>query len=112
VRRARTALIYADVDAGLIDGSAVWLASVTDLLARAGCLVTLQLRDRHRRDAPLLQLLHGRPNIRILEPFTSDRRWHGRLPARRAAAAAMLHKLDAREGFDLVLVRGMVVGPK
>ena len=38
------ALVYGDIDLNLIDGSAIWLQSVTQALARAGCAVTLVLK--------------------------------------------------------------------
>ena len=51
------ALVYGDIDLNLIDGSAIWLQSVTQALARAGCAVTLVLKAPVRTSrliAPLL----------------------------------------------------------
>ena len=51
------ALVYGDIDLNLIDGSAIWLQSVTQALAGAGCAVTLVLKAPVRTSrliAPLL----------------------------------------------------------
>ena len=51
-----TALVYGDVDMNLLDGSAIWLQSVTQALVAAGCAVTLVLKAPVRTDrliAPL-----------------------------------------------------------
>jgi hypothetical protein len=50
------ALVYGDVDLNLLDGSAIWLQSVTQALVAAGCAVTLVLKAPVRTDrlvAPL-----------------------------------------------------------
>src|SRR5271163_894042 len=51
-----SALVYGDVDLNLLDGSAIWLQSVTQALVAAGCAVTLVLKAPVRTDrlvAPL-----------------------------------------------------------
>jgi glycosyltransferase involved in cell wall biosynthesis len=108
-RRPLAALVYADVDVGLIDGSAVWLTSTTELLARAGCTVTLQLKRRRDLDTPLLRPLANEPAIRILQPPRSS---EAKLPNPAmypSIAATVLRALISRESFDLVVVRGMRV---
>ena len=50
-RRPR-ALVYGDVDLNLLDGSAIWLQSVSQALAAAGCAVTVVL-DGARREYTL-----------------------------------------------------------
>ncbi len=53
------ALVYGDVDLNLLDGSAIWLQSVTQALVAAGCAVTLVLKAPVRTDrlvAPLREL--------------------------------------------------------
>src|SRR6266702_7478798 len=54
-----SALVYGDVALNLLDGSAIWLQSVTQALIAAGCAVTLVLKAPVRTDrliAPLLDL--------------------------------------------------------
>ncbi|HEX4829644.1 MAG TPA: glycosyltransferase family 1 protein [Trebonia sp.] len=54
-----SALVYGDVDMNLLDGSAIWLQSVTQALVAAGCAVTLVLKAPIRTDrlvAPMLAM--------------------------------------------------------
>ena len=54
-------LLYGDVDLNVIDGSATWLPSLAETLARTGASVDVQLKAVERRDlltAPLLSLIH------------------------------------------------------
>src|ERR1700676_862669 len=48
-----SALVYGDVDLNLLDGSAIWLQSVTQALVAAGCAVTLVLKAPVRTE-PLI----------------------------------------------------------
>jgi glycosyltransferase involved in cell wall biosynthesis len=62
-----SALVYGDVDLNLLDGSAIWLQSVTQALVAAGCSVTLVLKAPVRTDrlvAPLREL----PGVAIRSP--------------------------------------------
>ena len=62
-----SALVYGDVDLNLLDGSAIWLQSVTQALVAAGCAVTLVLKAPVRTDrlvAPLREL----PEVAISSP--------------------------------------------
>ena len=62
------ALVYGDIDLNLIDGSAVWLQSVTQALARAGCAVTLVLKAPVRTSRLIAPLL-VEPGITVRRPF-------------------------------------------
>jgi glycosyltransferase involved in cell wall biosynthesis len=65
------ALVYGDVDLNLLDGSAVWLQSVTQALVAAGCAVTLVLKAPVRTDrlvAPLREL----PAVTIRSPQAEE----------------------------------------
>lgn len=108
-RRVLSALIHADVDPGLIDGSAVWLASMAELLARAGCSVTVLLRDRRRAETPLLDPLASYPSIRIVEPSERSSRSARPISRRRDAARTTALRLDRADRFDLIVLRGMRV---
>ena len=44
------ALLYGDMDLNIIDGSTVWVQSMAELLARAGCAVTLVLKSPSARN--------------------------------------------------------------
>ncbi len=105
----RSALVYGDVDLGLIDGSAVWVTSIVEGLVRAGCTVTLQLKAARRPDSPLLWSMRGLRGVRLVDPPAARLKATGRSAIIPRDAAAALHDLDAREHFDLVVVRGLRV---
>ena len=103
----RRALVYGDVNLNLMDGSAIWAVSVVDVLARAGCEVTLLLKSRvttTRLIAPLETI----ENVRIVRPFeeglTGDTPRGVLSPGR---AATLMLELDAGDPFDFVVVRGV-----
>jgi glycosyltransferase involved in cell wall biosynthesis len=94
-----SALVYGDVDLNLLDGSAVWLQSVTQALVAAGCAVTLVLKAPVRTDR-LVAPLQGLPEVTIRSPHAE-----GLLPGLTEAsltvpqAVAVLAAVD-KEGVD------------
>src|SRR5689334_21476259 len=108
-----SALVYGDVDMNLLDGSAIWLQSVTQALVAAGCAVTLVLKAPVRTDR-LVAPLRGLPEVTIRSPHAE-----GLLPGLTEAsltvpqAVAVLTAVD-RAGagadgarpHDLVVLRG------
>lgn len=101
-----TALVYGDVDMNLLDGSAVWLQSVTQALVAAGCAVTLVLKAPVRTDrliAPLREL----PEVAIRSPH-AERLLPGLAEASLTVTQAItaLATLDAVSRHDLVVLRG------
>ena len=62
------ALVYGDIDLNLIDGSAIWLQSVTQALAGAGCAVTLVLKAPVRTSRLIAPLL-AEPGVTVRRPF-------------------------------------------
>ena len=65
--RILRALVYGDVNLNLIDGSAVWLTSMAECLARSGVEVTVLLKSRIETGRLLLPL-HELANVHIVEP--------------------------------------------
>ena len=61
------ALVYGDIDLNLIDGSAIWLQSVTQALAAAGCEVTLVLKAPVRTSRLIAPLL-AEPGVTVRRP--------------------------------------------
>ena len=108
-----SALVYGDVDMNLLDGSAIWLQSVTQALVAAGCAVTLVLKAPVRTDR-LVAPLRDLAEVTIRSPHAE-----GLLPGLTEAsltvpqAIAVLAAVDkARAGadgagpHDLVVLRG------
>src|ERR1051326_9613376 len=64
----RTALLYGDISMNLTQGATIWLVSITEVLSRAGCAVTLVLKSPVQSDhllAPLLRL----PGVTVRRPY-------------------------------------------
>jgi glycosyltransferase involved in cell wall biosynthesis len=105
-----SALVYGDVDMNLLDGSAIWLQSVTQALVAAGCAVTLVLKAPVRTDR-LVAPLRGLPEVTIRSPHAE-----GLLPGLTEAsltvpqAVAVLTAVDkARAGVDGTVPHDLVV---
>jgi glycosyltransferase involved in cell wall biosynthesis len=98
------ALVYGDIDLNLIDGSAIWLQSVTQALARAGCAVTLVLKAPVRTSRLIAPLL-AEPGVTVRRPF-EEHLLSGPGPVRVPAVARLLTRLDAEQPHDLVVLRG------
>ena len=101
-----SALVYGDVDMNLLDGSAIWLQSVTQALVAAGCAVTLVLKAPVRTDrlvAPLREL----PEVAIRSPH-AERLLPGLTEASLTVPQAItaLATVDAVARHDLVVLRG------
>ena len=101
------ALVYGDIDLNLIDGSAIWLQSVTQALARAGCAVTLVLKAPARTSRLIAPLL-AEPGVTVRRPF-EEHLVEGQDPVRAAAAPELLARLDVEQPYDLVMLRGRAV---
>ena len=101
------ALVYGDIDLNLIDGSAIWLQSVTQALARAGCAVTLVLKAPVRTSRLIAPLL-AEPGVTVRRP-AEEHLVEGPGPVRAGAAPALLARLDAELPHDLVVLRGRAV---
>jgi glycosyltransferase involved in cell wall biosynthesis len=101
------ALVYGDIDLNLIDGSAIWLQSVTQALAGAGCAVTLVLKAPVRTSR-LIEPLLAEPGVTVRRPF-EEHLLEGPGPVPAAAAPELLARLDAEAPYDLVVLRGRAV---
>jgi len=99
------ALVYGDIDLNLIDGSAIWLQSVTQALARAGCAVTLVLKAPVRTGRLIAPLL-AEPGVTVRRP-AEEHLVQG--PVTAPVAAGLLATLDADAPHDLVVLRGRAV---
>ena len=107
--RRLKALLYGDVDLNVIDGSAIWVASMAEVLASAGCHVTLMLKHPIRITL-VMEPVADHPAIRIVPPTRSrsDRQGSaGSLSPDRLLAS--LRRLDSKERFDLIVVRGVEI---
>jgi glycosyltransferase involved in cell wall biosynthesis len=94
--------LYAEVNMNLIDGSSVWVQSVSQTLTRIpGVEVTLLLRAADERDV-LTAPLRANPRIELVDPGESG---HEK-PLDVETALDELERLDEERAFDVVLLRG------
>lgn len=94
--------LYAEVNMNLIDGSSVWVQSVSETVTRIeGVEVTLLLRAPEQRDV-LTAPLRANPRIELVYP---DELGHEK-PLDVEAALDALERLDADREFDHVFLRG------
>ncbi|HEY6653619.1 MAG TPA: glycosyltransferase family 4 protein [Solirubrobacterales bacterium] len=98
--------LYGEVNMNLLDGSSVWMQSMTQMLTSLPDVqVTLLLRCAEERQV-LTAPLHSDPRTELIDPGA----WQN--PQRRLSAAEAvdgLQALDAERGFDIVLLRGAEV---
>ena len=109
-------LLYGDVDLNLIDGSAIWLASLAEVLGGAADVsVTVLQKTPLTRDV-VIRSAASLPNVCFLDPWTlasGDPQISAvlsRCPAGRLApetAALLITGLDQASPFDVLLVRSM-----
>ncbi len=98
--------LFGEVDLNRIDGSAVWLASLAQVLASAGLRVSLLTWTAPAREL-LLAPLQGLENMRIIDPTAEG--WAGRGRSGRLSAGGAVRALERlleRDPFDLAIVRG------
>jgi glycosyltransferase involved in cell wall biosynthesis len=101
-----SALVYGDVDLNLIDGSAIWVQSTVQALARAGCRVTLLVKSPVRTDRLIAPLL-AEPGVTVRRPHAEHLiSGLGTASLSAAQAARLLAQLDQSDRQDLVILRG------
>jgi glycosyltransferase involved in cell wall biosynthesis len=101
-----SALVYGDVDLNLIDGSAIWVQSMVQALARAGCAVTLVVKAPVRTDRLIAPLL-AEPGVTVRRPHAEHLiSGLGSASLSAARAAQLLARLDQEHRQDLVVLRG------
>jgi glycosyltransferase involved in cell wall biosynthesis len=107
-----SALVYGDVDLNLLDGSAIWLQSVTQALVAAGCTVTLVLKAPIRTDrlvAPMLaadEVTVRMPHAEQLLPGLTEASLTVAQAVDVLAALDEQHGDPEHRGHDLIVLRG------
>lgn len=109
-------LLYAEVDLNLIDGSSIWLTSLTDLLASSGEIdVSVLQKTRVERDVVIRQS-RARSNVKFFDPWDlakEDREFSRILSHNRGprlypdTAGALIEELDRRLQYDVIIIRSI-----
>lgn len=103
-------LVFGRVDPNLIDGSSVWLSSVSDVFSGIeGVSVDILARTTIHRDIVLGDVL-DKPNVSLLDPWKMEwpeTVWNPRSMRRLdpQATVDLIKELDRRKPFDIVLIR-------
>jgi glycosyltransferase involved in cell wall biosynthesis len=108
-------LLYGDVDLNLIDGSAVWLASIAEVLGGLEDISVSVLQKTRVTRHTVIQEAARLPRIRFVDPWdlaavdASAREALANLPMNRltpTAAAKLIAILDHASACHIILVRG------
>ncbi|MEK8031849.1 FkbM family methyltransferase [Ideonella sp. DXS29W] len=100
---AQRVVVYGDLNLNIMDGSAIWAASLSETLASMPDVgVTLLLKARIHRTQVISRLLDLAPKVRFVEPDTEDRNAVMNV----AAAVAKLSSLDDQGRFNAFVLRG------
>lgn len=98
--------LYGDVNLNIMDGSAIWAASLAEVLGGLGKLrVSVVLKARVHRTQVIQRLLDLTPAVRLIEPELTD----ARAGLSQADAVAWLERLDGERPFRAFIMRGLEV---
>ena len=103
--RSLRAIVYGDVNLNILDGSAIWVQSMSEALSRAGVDVRVLLKapvETGRLVDPLREL----PRVSVIDPFASGMA-SARTPLSADSAVSLIERLDAEAPADLIVVRGL-----
>lgn len=99
------AIVYGDVNLNILDGSAIWVQSMTEALSRCGVYVRVLLKAPIETPR-LVDPLRALPRVRVVDPF-SESLTVGRQPLPVPEAVRLLEELHSQQAADLVVVRGL-----
>ena len=103
--RPLRALVYGDVNLNILDGSAIWVQSITEALSRCGVDVRVLLKSPIETTR-LVDPLRALPRVTVVDPF-SESRAPGSTALTAPDAVAILEALDRESSADLIVVRGL-----
>lgn len=97
--------IYGDVNLNLMDGSAIWAASLAEVIGGVpGYRATLILKSRIERVQVIARLLDLAPRVQLVEPTIAD---GAAMDVNQAVKRIV--KLDSEDAFRGIVVRGLKV---
>lgn len=109
---SRSILLYGDINLNLVDGSAVWLASLAHVLGerpefRADLLLKSDLKDPARLPDPLVRLISPLNALAHSSGLPGWARLLGRGLVTAANLPLVVAGLEKKSRYDLILVRGL-----
>ncbi|MFJ2471107.1 glycosyltransferase [Glutamicibacter sp. NPDC087583] len=104
----RKVLVYGDVNLNIIDGSAIWLTSISEALLLAGVQVHVLLKTKVSSNDSLERLSQN-ANFVIHQPTTVDIEPGESSSLSPRKAAQRILGLDSEHHFSAIIARGMTV---
>jgi glycosyltransferase involved in cell wall biosynthesis len=106
--RSLHAIVYGDVNLNILDGSAIWVQSMAEALARSGVTTRVLLKapmENDRLVAPLREM----DGVTVIDPFTSrvGALERAREPLTAPDAIKFMCALDDEQRADVMVVRGL-----
>ena len=86
--RTLRAIVYGDVNLNILDGSAIWVQSMSEALSRAGVEVRVLLKAPVETGR-LVDPLRSLPGVSVVDPFASGL-VSGRTPMSADAAVSLI----------------------
>ncbi|MGP5048350.1 glycosyltransferase [Glutamicibacter ardleyensis] len=105
--KKRSILLYGDVNLNIIDGSAIWLTSISEVVLATGAEVHVLLKTPVIKNEALDQLKHD-PDFYLHEPLENHSVDDSVSLSPRLASQRIL-ALDTAHNFDAIIARGMTV---
>jgi len=99
-------LLYGDVDLNIMDGSAVWLQSMTEALVKAGCSVDVLLKASVITNR-ILGEIQKLPNLRVINDFPDNSAVQKKHTPR--SASQRIVEMDSSGRYDVVVTRGFKI---
>ncbi|WP_051456757.1 glycosyltransferase [Brochothrix campestris] len=107
--RQLNVLVYGDVDLNFIDGSAVWLTSMANMLAvgkNVNVEILLKAKIKHKH---LISEMEQLDNVAVIDTFTvyEQHSFENRNRMSISEAIALMKERDDLLKYDLIIVRGL-----
>ena len=97
--------LYGDVNLNIMDGSAIWAASLAEVLGGIDAVrVSVVMKARIQRTQVISRLLDLTPSVRLIEPEISEN-----IGLSQSEAVSWLERLDEERPYDAFILRGLEV---
>ncbi|GGE56693.1 glycosyl transferase [Pullulanibacillus camelliae] len=102
-------LLYGDVDLNIMDGSAVWLTSMANVLHLDPNITTDVLLKARIKTEHLITEIQGLDNVRVIDPFSrfASSKFVNKNRLQRDEAISLIEELNAQEPYDCIILRGL-----
>ncbi|MES9685332.1 group 1 glycosyl transferase [Gottfriedia acidiceleris] len=102
-------LLYGDVDLNIMDGSAIWLTSMANLVGQDQSIkADVLLKSRIKNDRLVKEMINI-PNVNVIEPFKQfdKSRFENGNRMKIEEAINIMEEIDREKEYHLIMVRGL-----